>query len=82
MKLADGHIKALVELLEIFGLQHKRVISLTLNATGNDLVMLTAKFYVHEEEMDETAELFKRYELVEREEDGSNKETENSAGEV
>jgi len=66
MELVDGHTKALLELLEIFGLQHKSVTSLTLNATANDLLVLKAEFYVYEKELEGLTEILRKYELVER----------------
>lgn len=66
MKLADGHTKALIELLELFGLQHKSVTSLTLNATAHELLVLNAEFYVYEKELEDLVEILRKYELVER----------------
>jgi hypothetical protein len=66
MELCDGHCKALGELLNALGLGNNSVLSFTLKAHGNDLLMLNAEIYVNESNVRETTEVLKKYKLVER----------------
>jgi len=74
--------EAVLEIIKILNLDRTRLNSLRIEFDLDEFVMVQARFYIEEDSLGRFVTELKKYDIVERKEDGSDEETEESAGEV